>query len=133
MEFEGKRSKELLNYITKFFENTNVVIREVDGKRIGLVIGERHYLRTFATASYSILLLQDSPNTCEVYIISAGGASRIGIDLGARDNLEEKVAKDILKYALDNLKLKNTKCEKPEKSYSILSQSIFEYHPSPDK
>jgi len=133
MEFNGERAKELLDYIINLSENTNAVVKEIDGKRIGIIVGERHYARTFTTVSYSILFLQSSATTCEVYTIGAGGSSKARIDLGAQRDLEERIAKSILENALNSLGLENTLYKRQEKTYYPFSKSIFDYHIPSDK
>jgi hypothetical protein len=106
MTFEGEKLDELLNFIDEKFGDKGCLL--LDFKKIGVWNYEKNTVLNMNYTSCTIVYFRTEPETCEVYLWGSGGQSFLGADWGSQDKVRDFVAKEISKYAVEELKLRKT-------------------------
>jgi len=94
LTFDGQNSEELLNFIDEKFGDRGCLLLEY--KKFGVWNYEK------GVRSCTIVFYKSGEETCDIYLWGTGGG---GVDSGS---VRDAVAKEISKYAVDELKLKKT-------------------------
>jgi len=108
MTFQGENVAELLNFIDEKFGDRGCLLLEY--KKFGVWNYEKIFLRTNAQTSCTIVFYKSDEETCDVYLWGTGGGIGFlaGLDWGTKKSLRDAVAKEISRYAIEELKLKKT-------------------------
>lgn len=111
IKFTGRKSNDLLGYLNTAYGESpttkaNAIITIKD-RQIGFFVFEKYYARNMRTTSCSILYFQHDQDTCEILIVGAAGSGGLfDIDWRSKSSIESMTRKDIIRYAIENLKLK---------------------------
>ena len=111
IKFKGEKLNDLVGYLyTAYGESpttrANTIIT-INGRKIGFFVFEKYYARNMRTTSCSILYFQHDQDTCEILVVGAAGSGGLfDIDWWSKSSIESMTRKDIIRYAVENLKLK---------------------------
>lgn len=104
LRIEGKRIDDLANFLSSSNSGDEDVckasiIKEVCDMKVGFFVYEGLYMRIQHTVTCSVFFYQTDLDSCEIVVVGSGGATALGITWGAQKDIEEKIVKQILKFA----------------------------------
>ena len=119
MRFEGDNLGGLLHFLDTKYGHKGFLTIDVDDKKVVIFTYEKFYWRTASDTSCTIVFYKSEPNACDIYLWGSGGRQGVlGSSLGSERSIRDKVAKEIAKYAIENLGLRKTYDEKEDIPFS---------------